>query len=161
MIIPDALKNFLTNINDLTLGYSEINIIKHSALNKEQIGYSVDSKGNSLITDNEGDWKDGWIVIATDNVGDPIVVDINSSSLTILNLAHGEGEWDPIIIADSLKKFKEILISVEHLSKNRKNPVELEANPISKKEKANLLTMIKTQSPDAELSFWETFLDSA
>jgi hypothetical protein len=62
-------------------------------LDQGQIGYSVDDNNNSLITGQEGDWKDEWLVIGVDGlIGDPIFVDTSSKKLQVLTAAHGEGE---------------------------------------------------------------------
>jgi hypothetical protein len=160
MTILDKVKMFLTGTNDISLGYSEINFIQADNLDDEQIGYSVDTNGNSLITGNDGDWQEEWLVIATDNVGDPIIVDVSTSDLTVLSAEHGEGDWEPLVIADSLEKFKNILSYLSKISKDRTNPVELENNPISDKEIRFILTQIEEQNSKAELSYWETFFEN-
>src|SRR5262245_31602872 len=106
MIILDKIKNFLWETKNVSIGYSEINFIQPGNLGKEQIGYNIDPNGNSLVTGNEKDWHQEWIVIATDQLGDPIIVDASSPVLNVLSAAHGEGAWKPFLIADSLDNFK-------------------------------------------------------
>src|SRR4051794_24974546 len=98
-----------------------------------------DANGNSLITGNEGDWKEEWIVIARDQVGDTIIVDVSSPNLTVLSASHGEGVWQPFVIADSLDNFKSIISNLVDVSKNRTNPIDLERNPVSDREIKDLL----------------------
>jgi hypothetical protein len=160
MNIPDKIKNFLSDTRDLSIGDNEINFIQPDDLDKEQVGYSVDPNGNSLVTGNDGDWQEEWLVIATDQLGEPIIVDIGSPNLTVLSAAYGEGTWEPFVIADSLDNFKNIISSLADISKNRTNPVNLENNPITDKERQNVLTKIEHQNPDTELLYWENIFEN-
>lgn len=75
--------------------YVSIDIFSFDQLNKFQLGYSVDSEGNSLITDEEGSWKRSWVVIAFDtSCGDPIIVDLNEEGYPVSILLHGLGSWE-------------------------------------------------------------------
>jgi hypothetical protein len=85
----DKIKQFLTNISDISLGYNEINFFDPLKLRDEQVGFSYNTEGNTLVTGNEGDWKEEWIVIANDEMGDPIIVDTSTPQLTVLNASHG------------------------------------------------------------------------
>lgn len=159
MAAVDRIKNFLSDVVDISIGYREINFFPQTTLEEEQTGYSVDPDGHSLITGQDGDWQEGWIAIANDDMGDPFVVDTNSVSLRVLSAAHGEGAWEPFVIADSLDKFRNILSILIKLSKNRTNPVDLEKNPISNKERQAGLKEIEMQNPGAELWFWEGYFE--
>jgi len=160
MTIPDKIKNYLSDADDISLGYNEINFVPLHNISKGQVGYSVDMNGNSLITGNDRDWQEEWLVIANDQLGDPIIVDISSADLKVLSAAHGQSTWEPFVIADSLDSFKVIISILNDISKNRRNPVDLEKNPISDKERQNALTKIEEQNPDAEIWFWENFFES-
>jgi|SRR6185295_2610363 len=160
MTAIDQIKKFLIDIVDISIGYSEINFFPANTLEDEQVGYSVDPNGESLITGQNGDWQEGWIAIANDNMGDPFIVDTNSISLKILSAAHGEGAWEPLVVADSLDKFKNILSSLMIISRNRTNPVDLEKNPISDKERQAALKEIEIQNPGAEIWFWEMYFEN-
>src|SRR6266513_5104465 len=109
MTTLDKIKIFLSEIKDISLGYNEINFIQSENLDEEQVGYSIDTNSNSLITGKDGDWKEEWIVIASDQMGDPIIIDVSSVELTVLSAEHGEGTWEPFVIADSLDNFKNTL----------------------------------------------------
>jgi len=160
MTIPDKIKSFLLSATDISFGYNEINFIHPDNLHKEQIGYSVDTNGSSLITGNDGDWREEWLVIATDQLGDPIIVDVSSSDLTVLSAAHGEGYWEPFVIANSLETFKGIVSLLHPISKKRTNPVDLEKHPITYIERQTALTKIEDQNSDAEIWFWENFFEN-
>lgn len=156
----DKIKQFLTTTSDISLGYSEIIFFDPLKLQDEQIGFSSDSEGNTLVTGNEGDWKEEWIVIANDEMGDPIIIDTSTPQLTVLSASHGEGAWEPFIIADSLDNFQNIISILTKISDNRASPVDLEKNPISNNERQNALNYIKQQNPHTELSFWQDYFEN-
>ncbi len=160
MAILDKIKSFLSDTTNVSFGYNEINFIQPDNLDEEQIGYTIDSNGNSLITGNDGDWQKEWLVIATDQLGDPIIVDISSPNLKVLSAAHGEGTWEPFVIADTLDNFKSIISSLDNISKDRTNPVDLEKNPITDIERQTVLAKIEKQNSDTELWYWENFFES-
>ena len=160
MVVPDKIKTFLTTTKDISFGYNEINFYNADNLMDEQIGYSIDTNGKSLTTGNDDDWQKEWLVIASDSLGDPIIIDTSSAKLTVLSAAHGEGEWEAFVIADSLDNFKDILSLLTIASKDRTNPVDLEQNPLTSKEQKDILRSIKRQNPDTELSYWEAFFEN-
>ncbi len=160
MTILDKIRNFLSDITNVSLGYNEINFIQPDNLDQEQIGYSIDSNGNSLINGDDGDWQEQWLVIAADQLGDPIIVDVSSPNLSVLSAAHGEGTWEPFIIADSLDKFANIISILNNVSKDRTYPVDLEINPITDKERQEALRKIEQQNPEAEIWYWENFFEN-
>jgi hypothetical protein len=160
MTIPDKIENFLSDVADVSLGSNEINFIQPYNLDEEQVGYSVDPNGNSLITGNDGDWQEEWLVIATDQLGDPIIVDVSSPKLMLLSASHGEGSWEPFVIANSLDGFKALISVLHKTAKNRTNPVELEKHPITDKERKDALAKIEVENPDVEIWFWETFFEN-
>ena len=154
----ESIKKFLDEVPDISLGYSEIIFLRSNELEDGQIGYRVDDKGNSLITGQDGDWQENWIVIASDFAGDPIFVDIASPNLTVLCAAHGEMAWDPMIIADSLDKLKEIISILINVSKHRTSPVDLEANPTREDERESVLKSIQNLIPGSDIEYWQIFL---
>ncbi len=158
MIIPDSIIAFLKTASDISFGYREINFVNPDEINDAQVGYSVDWNGNSLITRQEGDWKENWLVIATDELGDPIFVDTNNSPRVVLSAPHGEGFWQPYAIAGTLNSFKKIITLLKEISKNREYPISLEENPLTDKKKKAILSEIKRKAPHTELWYWENFL---
>jgi hypothetical protein len=71
MTILDKIKRFLSETQDISFGYNEINFVLLDRIEEEQIGYSVDAYRNSLIIGNDGDWREEWLVIASNQLGDP------------------------------------------------------------------------------------------
>ncbi|MFL5742600.1 MAG: hypothetical protein ACJ75B_20420 [Flavisolibacter sp.] len=160
MTILDKIRSFLSDTTNLSLGCNEINFIQADSLDEEQIGYSIDQYGNSLVTGQDGDWHEEWLVIGADQLGDPIIVDVSSTKLTILSAAHGEGSWEPFVIADSLDAFKNIISILGNVSKERTNPVDMKKNPLTDKERQEALRRIEQQNPESEIWYWENFFES-
>lgn len=160
MVPLDKIKQFLSGISDISLGYNEINFFDPLKLQDEQVGFSSDTEGNTLVTGNEGDWREEWIAIANDEIGDPILIDTSTPQLAVLSAPHGEGTWEPFIIADSLNNFQNIISILNKISENRTTPVDLEKNPISNSERRSALNHIKRQNPNSEISFWQDYFEN-
>jgi hypothetical protein len=159
MTIPKDILKFIDAQFDLCIGYNEIVFFKPQNIAELQIGYSYDNTGKSLTDHTKGSWNDKWVVIATDQLGDPIFVDSSSSQLTVYSAAHGEGAWEPYIISDSLFEFKEIVGLLQKMSIDRTNPVEIEENPINDNDKADFLRYVTLKNLDTELWYWEQFFE--
>jgi hypothetical protein len=159
-MVPEIVIGFLSSNSNIELGYSEITFFEPDQLLNEQIGYSKDADGNTLITVEEGCWESGWVVIGIDGlVGDPIFVDTNSNHLTVLTAVNGEGSWEPEIIADSFEKFVKIIADLKVLSNERNSPVELEHNPIDLTERTTFLDEVRKNNPLTSIEYWEIFLE--
>ena len=161
MTLPDKIKNFLNSANDVRLGYNGINFFNTDNISEGQVGYSIGNGGKSLITDEEGSWQKEWLVIGWETLGgDPIMVDLSLPQFPVLSAMHGEGSWDPFIIADNLDNFNNILVLIKSISRNRTNPVEVQKNPISYDERDTILASIQNENSVTEISYWETFLEN-
>ena len=159
MEISETLKDALIRLSDISLGYSEIHFFSVDDLDKEQVGYRVDTKGKSLLGNNARDWQETWVVIGIDGMlGDPIFIDISTQS--IMTAMHGEGIWEPVRIADSIDTFSQIIEDLKKLSINRETPVAIEKQPISNEESEQLLNRIRIANRKAEMSYWESFLEN-
>ena len=156
----ENFKKFISKAEDISLGYSEINVFKLENIEKEQIGYSVTENGKSLTGRKNGDWKKNWIVIATDNMDDPIFVDIEKQNLPVFIAEHGNGEWEENYIAISIENFSRILNDLKKLSVKRENPVQIEKNPISEVELEMFLSKTKDENKGIDLEYWEIFLEN-
>lgn len=156
----ENFKRFISKAEDISIGYSEINIFKLENIEKEQIGYSVTENGKSLVGNKNRDWKKNWIVIGTDNMDDPIFVDIENPNLPVFISEHDNEEWEENYIAISIEKFSSILNDLRNLSINRQNPVEIEKNPISETELELFLTKTKNDNNWMDIEYWEIFLEN-
>lgn len=59
-------------------------------LDEFQVGYSIDTDGNSLVTDEEDTWDANWIVIAYETMcGDPIIIDLSEEGYLYLHSCTG------------------------------------------------------------------------
>jgi hypothetical protein len=154
----EAIHRFLSQQENITLGYSELNFISTDSLAEAQIGYSVDAKGNTLDTGKKGDWQANYTVIAKDETGDPIFVDTDTPGLRVLTAAHGMGSWDPEPIADSLDSFADILSQLRLLATGRSNPVEKLLNPLGALQAQDFLRSVKTGNPNTDPAYWETLM---
>ncbi|MED1569195.1 copper resistance protein [Bacillus paramycoides] len=140
---------------ELSIGYSVLIIYSNDALEKEQLGYSIDNKGNSLIGTNKGDWRQSWFVIGhEEEYGNPIFVDMSRRYLPVYTAEHGEGEWNPRIVSSSLKGFIKTSNYLYDLSKGRETPIENKDNALSVSDKAKLLTKIIIQTKRLNIRFW-------
>jgi|AMWB02.1.fsa_nt_gi hypothetical protein len=159
MTIIQKIKDFLAEIEDISIGYNNLDFCNPDSLDSFQIGYSVDPNGNSLVTGQFGDWEEGWIVIGNDGLGDPIFIDCSSKDLTVFTSQHGEGNWEPTVIADSLDNFRTITKDLKLLSIDRESPVALENNPIQMSDKENFINKISAVNKKSEIWFWELFME--
>lgn len=61
-------------VDDPEIETISIHLFSRDEFEEGQLGYSVDGKGNSLVGNAEGDWKESWYVIGYDeDLGDPIL----------------------------------------------------------------------------------------
>ncbi|WP_269236351.1 hypothetical protein [Flavobacterium flavigenum] len=156
----ENFKKFISKAEDISIGYSEINIFKLESIEKEQIGDSITENGKSLVGNKKGDWKENWIVIANDNMDDPIFVDIENPNLPVFISQHGNGEWEENYIAISIENFLSILNDLRILSINRQNPAEIKKNPISETELELFLTKTKNDNHWMDIEYWALFLEN-
>lgn len=78
-------------IKNLSIGYDEIYLFEIDDIEKEQVGYSIDKEGNSLITNEEGSWRNNWLVIGySENTGDPFFVNTLLKGFPVYTSMHGE-----------------------------------------------------------------------
>jgi hypothetical protein len=162
MIIPKKYIKMRQNLkyNSVSLGSMEVYIFKVQELEKAQIGYSVDISGNSLTGKNSGDWAENWLVIGYESLcEDPFLIDVKNGKYSVYMAIHGEGNWEPTLIADSFEKFIKNIECIKDISTGRENPVKLENNPISEVEKKKILKKIIKNDPKTDVSFWEFWLD--
>lgn len=78
-------------IRNVSIGYDDIYLFEIDNIEKEQIGYSIDRDGNSLITNESGSWQCNWFVIGFhENAGDPFFIDTSSKELPVYTSMNGE-----------------------------------------------------------------------
>ena len=135
---------------EVRLGHSELALLPIAELDGVQI----------LETGEEdGAWKPDWFVVGEDCLcGDFIFVDLGNSDLPVFVVPHGEGRWDPDLIASSFGGFIEALRVLDRVSKQKRTQVEFAEYPLSRIERGEVLKQIATTIGDAPLAFWELWL---
>jgi hypothetical protein len=122
--------------SEVSMGYKTTHLFDIEELEKVQTGYSIDNQGNSLTGKKDGDWKENWIVIGyEDQCGDPMLIDINDEDLPVYTAMHGEGEWNPDLIASSFQNFIKALSLINEFLKAGKIRLSLRITPYRKKRK--------------------------
>ncbi|MCU5663770.1 hypothetical protein AB3U43_28785 [Bacillus cereus] len=120
MMNHNKIKQLLAHVdraddNEIELEYESepmtIELFNSEEIEEGQLGYSFDEEGQSLVGNEEGDWKEGWIVIGIDSyLGDPIFVDSNDENCPVYKAMHGEGDWELECIA---KRIEDIIEKVK------------------------------------------------
>jgi hypothetical protein len=146
-----------TPIDEISYGYRTVTLFSESELNEEQLGYSV----NSITGETDDEWKESWLVIGREDLlGDPLFTDLQIEELPVYTAAHGESEWNPVLIASSFKGFIESLLEVWRVSNGRSYPAELERNPLPDEERKHVLNRIVELNGNASLEFWESWFEA-
>ena len=147
-------------LEKVSCGYRTVTLFSAAALAEGQVGYSVGEAGEDLTGENDGDWRANWLVIGDEDIcGDPILVDLSETDLPVFTAAHGQGRWDPEMLASSLAGFVKALAEIDRVSQNRRNPVLLEAHPLSKVERERVLKQIAKVIGKANLEFWDAWFE--
>lgn len=148
------------SVNDVSLGYQSVRLIPVDELNEAQQGYSVTESGEALTGDCEGDWKSNWLIIAREELaGDPLFVDLNEEDLPVYTAEHGQGAWSPMIVSSSFKGFIQALEEIGRIGQGRRNPFELEKNPLSDADRKQSLNRIAQVCGDVSFEFWESWFE--
>lgn len=144
-------------VRSLSLGYRTIKLVEPGELDDAQSGYARTPDGESLDGDGPGAWQRSWVVIGHDDLADPIFVDTADADLPVYTAAHGQGDWPPHMIAESLPQFSKALRYLKPLTAGRESPVALETNPLD--DPAAVMEKVGelTACPDAP--FWSDWFD--
>lgn len=127
----------LPNLQKETISFScgGFELISNDEVEAEQLGYSHLDDGTILCGVNEGDWRSEWVVVGRDSLqGDPVFIDTSDSCYPVYTAAHGEGDWDPVLLSSSYTGFLKILEELKKLASARQHPMALERNPMTQKE---------------------------
>jgi len=107
-------------------------------------------------------WNANWVVIGNQALtGDPVIMDTGNPKFPIMTDMHGEGSWNPRLIATSLDVFGFALKAIQKLSVGRENPVALEQNPLPKEARDQVLEAIQREnSLEIDMEFWSLLLEA-
>ena len=158
MVIPDEyvkLRKACPTV-EVAFGCGGIYLFPLEELAEGQLGYSVAPDGTSLEGDREGDWRSSWLAIGYETaLGDPIFSDTSELALPVYTAMHGEGPWRPQQIALSFESFLNALAEFSRISVGRTCPIDLEANPLDERSRADFLRMISSLNENRlDCDFW-------
>ncbi len=139
-------------------GYVNFVIFSKDQLDEGQIGYSTNSKGQSLITEEEGSWNRNWIVIGYETMcGDPIIIDLNEEGYPVSSLLHGIGSWEGgTPLAASLDSFYNSLKDIGLFISEEKIP---EGNrKVQSTQLKELVDNIVEKNSYVDFESWESLL---
>jgi hypothetical protein len=146
---------------EVSFGCGGLKLFAPEELEEGQVGYSRSQEGKSFCDGAPGSWKPEWIVIGYDTgLGDPIILDTSAPELPVMTAMHGEGSWEPQVIARSLEDFAAALRAFRQVAAGREYPVALEQNPLSPEERENALQQIRgAEGDEIDMDFWEALLE--
>jgi len=163
-MIPQEYGSWFDSLrfHEVSIGYAGLQLYAPSELDNGQIGYSRSLEGESFCDGEPGAWKAEWIVIGHDTLlADPLILDSANPGLPVMTSAHGEGYWNPKVIATSLAAFSISLEIVHRLSAGREDPDLLEQNPLSAEEREEALQAIQgNNNGEIDMEFWSLMLES-
>lgn len=132
--------------------------LKYNKLPFKQVSFGYTTISIYPLDEINEIFKERWLVIGDEDLcGDLICVDSMDSSFPVYLIPLEDLE--PDYISSSIDNFIEILKMLQILSEGRKNPVELENNPLPKNIRQNFLNRIKEKNPNCELQFWESIFE--
>ncbi|PGT97987.1 thiamine transporter [Bacillus cereus] len=108
--IAELLKRIETSKQqDIELGTYEIYVFSENELEKGQIGYRYDKHKSSLISEENGRWQEGWIVIGYEtDMGDPVFVNTDDDAYPVYTAERGTETLQPICIGNMDEVIKQL-----------------------------------------------------
>ncbi len=144
-------------VEKLVLGYRQINFFKPEDLEDEQLLYIQNYSGISLVNGKEGEWKEEWTAIATDEIGAPIFIDRNTGFL--YTGSKEDGIWTVYKIANTFTLYKRYIEILSKLTEGRETPEDFRVNPIPEPIADAIMVEIEKNAADCEIWYWELFLE--
>ena len=159
---PEFMKMFLAaKPRKVQVGYSGLALLSARTLAKGQLGYSRHPDGRDLTGTGSGDWKPSWVVVGNElSGGEPVFIDLTQPEFPAYTAMHGQGEWDPMPVAQSLKGLVLGLKEVALASRGRESPVALQAHPLSKAERRQLKQRLRCLGGELEQEFWLSWFEA-
>jgi len=164
MITPPRYNDLRTSakFDEISFGSGGIRLFRLPEIEREQVGYSISQDGASLCKEGDGAWQPSWIVIGRETAcGDPLILETSDPALPVLFAIHGEGTWEPEVIAVSFDAFLASLEEFARISAGRGNPAARDANPMGERERDAFLTRISgLNDQKIQIDFWEALLEA-
>lgn len=129
-----ALIEFFKNTGEIENLCLPENYPKLETIFDFQDGYAYNSVSNTfLYGEKEGDFKENWLVIATNYFADPFFIDFDEvgQNFPVYFAYHGTGKWTPIKISESIIVFQEKLNKVYQYRFNKEELIKIVENEIS------------------------------
>lgn len=92
-----------------------------------QDGYHYNSVENKVLTDDvPGGFKPDWVVLASNYFADPFFIDLSEAKndFPVYFAYHGQGDWKPIQVAESLKAFQKVLNDIQNLRADKTSLID-------------------------------------
>ena len=143
--VPEKIFN--ADLKSVDLGLSDILIFEKDEIEKEQIGYrytGLPGEGEPIE-----DWiGEDYVVIGLDSCcGDPIIAKVDEDELPIYFMHHDD--WSSLqLIATSFEQFINLLKKLD------------KTNLANKEECEHTFEIIKRESPNISLDYWESLISS-
>ncbi|WP_051959932.1 SMI1/KNR4 family protein [Sphingobacterium sp. ML3W] len=128
-----ALIEFFKNTSEIENLCLPENYPKLETIFNFQNGYTYNSVTNTfLYGEKEGDFKENWLVIATNNFADPFFIDFDDvqQNFPVYFAYHGAGKWSPIKVSASLENFQHILNVLYQHRFNKEELIKIVENEI-------------------------------
>lgn len=158
----EAMKRQLNLIKweyEIIKDFVDFEIFSFEKLDECQIGYRIDPYGNSLVTDEEDTWDEGWIVIGYETLcGDPIIIELKEDGYPVSRLMHGMGSWDNgTFLADSMQSFLNILHGIRCFLAEKQ--VLRGKRTIQHKELKAVVNSVIEKNNSGDFEIWESLLN--
>ncbi|MCL1696863.1 hypothetical protein [Lysinibacillus sp. BPa_S21] len=151
----------LKTISEMAEEWVDVEIFNPVLLEREQLGYSMDLEGNSLINDDKGSWQADWLVIGHRKLtGDPIIIETAEPGQPVAVLMHGMGDWHAgRYLASSVLHFQiAIQQFIELIAQKNDNQSTWK---ITCMELEQVMARIVSADEYADKDLWESLLDPA
>jgi len=151
----------LKMVSEQLAAWIDVEMFDPEYLEREQLGYSIDLEGNSLIHDEEGAWQADWLVIGHMKLtGDPMIIETAEPGQPVAVLMHGMGDWDAgSYLAGSVLKFQLALQRFLQLIAQKND--NQSTWKITCMELERIIEEIVTADEYADKDLWESLLNPA
>lgn len=151
----------LKMVSEQLAAWIDVEMFDPEYLEREQLGYSIDLEGNSLIHDEEGSWQADWLVIGQMKLtGDPMIIETAEPGEPVAVLMHGMGDWHAgSYLAGSVLKFQLALQGFIQLIAQKND--HQSTWKITCMELERIITEIVSADEYAGKDLWESLLNPA
>jgi hypothetical protein len=121
--LPRRYRSFLKACDPIDIEVAtpteRVVLISSADLEREQVGYAANDRGELITSPSESGWRPGWIVIARSGLlGDPYFLDVSKADAEgdcpVYTAMSGTDAWQPKLCASTFATFLRILaINVE------------------------------------------------